>query len=37
MRIVLDTNVLLVSIPRMSKYRDIFEGMEEGKGTGRKI
>ncbi len=27
MRIVLDTNVLLVSIPRKSKYRPIFNGL----------
>jgi putative PIN family toxin of toxin-antitoxin system len=27
MRVVLDTNVLLVSIPNLSKYRAIFEGL----------
>lgn len=27
MKIVLDTNVLLVSIPRFSKYRPIFDGL----------
>ncbi|MCK4763697.1 MAG: putative toxin-antitoxin system toxin component, PIN family [Candidatus Aminicenantes bacterium] len=27
MRIVLDTNVVLVSIPKLSKYRPIFEGL----------
>lgn len=27
MRVVLDTNVLLVSIPKRSRYREIFEGL----------
>ncbi len=31
MRIVLDTNILLVSIPRKSKYRPIFDALLEGK------
>ena len=33
MRILLDTNVLLVTIPRMSKYRAIFEGIIQKKYT----
>ncbi len=33
MRIVLDTNVLLVSIPKLSKYRPIFEGLIEKRYT----
>lgn len=31
MKIVLDTNVLLVSIPRMSKYRPIFDALLSGR------
>lgn len=30
MRIVLDTNVLLISIPSKSKYRPIFDGLLRG-------
>lgn len=30
MRVVLDTNVLLVSIPTQSKYRPIFDGLLRG-------
>ena len=33
MRVVLDTNVLLVSIPKLSKYRPIFENLIEKKYT----
>ena len=33
MKVVLDTNVLLVSIPRQSKYRPIFEGLIQKKYT----
>ena len=33
MRIILDTNVLLVSIPKLSKYRPIFEGLLQKKYT----
>lgn len=33
MRIVLDTNVMLVSIPKLSKYRDVFEALIQGKFT----
>lgn len=33
MRIVLDTNVLLVSISKLSKYRPIFEGLIQKKYT----
>ena len=33
MRVVLDTNVLLVSIPKLSKYRPIFENLIEEKYT----
>ena len=31
MRIVLDTNVLLMSIPKASPYRPIFDGLIQGK------
>lgn len=31
LRVVLDTNVLLVSIARKSKYRPIFDALQEGK------
>ena len=30
MKVVLDTNVILVSIPRQSKYRSIFERILDG-------
>ena len=33
MRVVLDTNVLLVSIPKLSKYRPIFDNLIEKKYT----
>jgi len=33
MRIVLDTNILLVSIPKQSKYRPIFDALIEKKFT----
>jgi rRNA-processing protein FCF1 len=33
MKIVLDTNILLVSIPRMSKYRAIFDALLQNKFT----
>jgi len=33
MRVVLDTNVLLVSIPKMSRYRTLFDALIEGKFT----
>ncbi|NIM14147.1 MAG: putative toxin-antitoxin system toxin component, PIN family [Candidatus Aminicenantes bacterium] len=33
MRVVLDTNVMLVSIPKLSKYRAIFEGLIQKKYT----
>ena len=33
MKVVLDTNVLLVSIPSLSKYRPIFEGLIQKKYT----
>lgn len=33
MKVVLDTNVLLVSIPRLSKYRPIFDGLIQRKYT----
>ncbi|MCB0653464.1 MAG: putative toxin-antitoxin system toxin component, PIN family [Saprospiraceae bacterium] len=31
MKVVIDTNVLLMSIPKISKYRLIFDGLLEGK------
>lgn len=31
MKIVLDTNVLLISIPQKSKYRPIFDSLRQGK------
>jgi hypothetical protein len=31
MRVVLDTNVMLVSIPRASKYREIFDALIQGR------
>jgi uncharacterized protein len=31
MKVILDTNILLVSIPRKSKYRIIFEKLLSGK------
>jgi len=33
MRVVLDTNVMLVSIPRASKYREIFDALLQGRYT----
>jgi putative PIN family toxin of toxin-antitoxin system len=33
MRVVLDTNVLLVSIPKMSRYRTLFDDLIQGKFT----
>lgn len=33
MKVVLDTNVLLISIPKTSKYRLIFDGLIKGKYT----
>jgi uncharacterized protein len=33
MIIVLDTNILLISIPKFSKYRPIFDGLLNGKYT----
>lgn len=33
MKVVLDTNVLLISIPKISKYRPIFDGLIQGKYT----
>jgi len=33
MRVVLDTNSLLVSISKKSKYRPIFDGILQGKFT----
>ena len=33
MKVVLDTNVLLISIPKISKYRLIFDGLIQGKYT----
>lgn len=29
MKVVVDTNILLMSIPKLSKYRVIFDGLEE--------
>ncbi len=31
MKVVLDTNVLLISIPKISKYRPIFEALLKAK------
>jgi rRNA-processing protein FCF1 len=31
MKVVIDTNVLLMSIPRISKYRPIFDKLLKGK------
>ncbi len=31
MKVVIDTNVLLISIPKISKYRLIFDGLLKGK------
>ena len=31
MKVVIDTNVLLMSIPKISKYRPIFDGLLKGK------
>lgn len=31
MKVVIDTNVLLMSIPKISKYRPIFDGLLRGK------
>lgn len=33
MKVVLDTNVLLISIPKISKYRLIFDGLIKGEYT----
>jgi predicted nucleic acid-binding protein len=33
MRVVLDTNIILVSIPRLSEYRQIFEALIQQKYT----
>jgi predicted nucleic acid-binding protein len=33
MRVVLDTNIMLVSIPRMSRYREFFDALIQGKFT----
>lgn len=30
MKVVIDTNVLLMSIPKISKYRPIFDGLLQG-------
>jgi predicted nucleic acid-binding protein len=31
MKVVIDTNVLLISLPKVSKYRPIFNGLIQGK------
>ncbi len=31
LRVVLDTNVLLISIPKKSKYRPLFDSLVQGK------
>ncbi len=31
MKVVIDTNILLISLPKLSKYRPIFDGLLKGK------